>query len=77
MRKTISIGIVLALVAMVFATVPMCASSEEPGYPEEPGMKGEGNWWVEGNGTFFEIMKSTYLNITLISSVVIKYLLLK
>jgi parallel beta-helix repeat protein len=80
MRKTISIGLVLALVGMAFALVPLCASSEEPEgpqgpelpdppeLPEGPPRPGEGEWWVEGEGTDFELTNSPYLNVALSSS---------
>lgn len=73
MRKKITYGIVLALVAVVFATVPMCASSEEPEPPpSEPAEPPLPDWMVEGNGTYFEITNSTYLNITLTSSEIVR-----
>jgi parallel beta-helix repeat protein len=80
MRKKISIILVMALVGMAFALVPLCASSEEPEgppgpelpevpeLPEGPPRAGEGEWWVEGEGTDFELTNSPYLNVALTSS---------
>ena len=63
MKKTITYILVLALVAMVFVTVPMCASCEEEP-PPEPTI----DWIVEGNGTYFEITSSNYPNVAMTSS---------
>ena len=60
--KMLAFGIVFVLIFVVFAAVPMNVSAEEP-Y-----MEVEGEWWVEGNGTYFELTNSTYLNVTLTSS---------
>ncbi len=62
-----TISLCLLMVVAVFAVVPMNIGAEgEP--PEEPGMEGEGEWWVEGNGTYFELTNSAYLNVTFTSS---------
>ncbi|UCE75196.1 MAG: right-handed parallel beta-helix repeat-containing protein [Methanomassiliicoccales archaeon] len=73
-RKGLVYLIVLALVAMIFATVPMNVSGEgtvDPSVPleeHESWFDEENGWLVEGNGTYFEISNSSYLNITLTSS---------
>lgn len=74
-RKLNTIFLCLLMVVAVFAVGPMNIGAEEepPGEPpeeppEEPGLEGEGEWWVMGNGTYFEITNSIYLNITLTSS---------
>jgi parallel beta-helix repeat protein len=57
------------MVAAVFAVGPMnIVAEEEP--PEEPGdpLEEDHGWWIEANGTYFEITNSSYLNITFTSS---------
>ncbi len=75
MKRILAIFLCLMMVTVVFAAVPTNVSAEEPvgdpGLPEEPpftGKEGENEWWAEGNGTYFELTNSTYLNITLTSS---------
>lgn len=74
-RKTVVFGIVLALVAMVFAGVPMNVSAEgteDPSVPPEepidPGIIDDRSWCVDGTGTYFEITNIDYLNVALTSS---------
>ena len=73
-KKGLVFGIVFVLVFVVFAGIPMNVGAQEPEFPQEhefpqiPGIVGEGEWRVKGNGTYFELTNSTYLNITLTSS---------
>lgn len=65
--KLLSMIVSFAMVATVFmVAVPVNVS------PEELLESWNGNgWWVNGNGTFFEITNSKYLNITMTSSEII------
>ncbi len=76
-RKISTIFLCLLMVAVVFAVVPMNVGAEEgppedppeePELPEEPGLEGEGEWWIDAHGTYFELTNSPYLNITFTSS---------
>lgn len=52
----------LTLIAAVFSSLSMNVAAEDP--PDPPTEE----WFVEGEGTYFEITNSSYLNITLTSS---------
>ena len=60
-QKMIAYAVTIALIATFFTTVPtnVKAEGEPPGY---------GEWLIDGNGTYFEIINSSYLNVTLSSS---------
>jgi hypothetical protein len=63
------------MVAAVFAVVPLnIGATEEPEAPEEPNdpIEEDEEYWIDANGTYFEITDSEYLNITIISSENIK-----
>jgi parallel beta-helix repeat protein len=67
--KLSSIFLCLLMLVMTFTvTVPVKVIAEEPLVPDIPGMEGEGEWWIEGIGTYFELTNSDYLDITLTSS---------
>ena len=61
-RKTLVYITTLTFILTVFPSLTFNAIAEDP---PEPPIQG---WYVEGNGTYFEITNSSYLNITLSST---------
>jgi len=61
-RKTLVYITTLTFILTLFPSLTFNAIAEDP---PEPPIQG---WWVEGNGTYFEITNSSYLNITLSST---------
>lgn len=67
-RKMLVYVTTLTLIAAVFSSLSLNVIAEEPQDPQELPDPEIDEWFIDANGTYFEITNSSYLNIILTSS---------